>query len=86
MPLSRKSSDLEKFFVNRCVGKSISDCVEAMIGALFLSSSNPSRELKSGETGLYRVFRWLDDIKCVPLKSSGILDKVKDIKTSSLDL
>ena len=31
-------------FKNKCVGKAISDCVEAMIGALFLSASNPERE------------------------------------------
>ena len=60
--------------MNKCVGKAISDCVEAMIGALFLSASNPQREEQSGETGLYRAFRWLDQIKCIPLKTSGILD------------
>jgi hypothetical protein len=32
------------FFKNKCVGKAISDCVEAMTGSLFLSASNPSRE------------------------------------------
>jgi hypothetical protein len=57
-----------------------------MIGALFLSSTNPLREAKCDETGLYRTMKWLNDIKCIPLKTSGILDMVKKFKKSSLEL
>ena len=57
-----------------------------MIGALFLSATNAEREKKCGETGLYRAFRWLDAIKCVPLKTSGILKNVKQFKESTLNL
>lgn len=86
MPLTSRSAEQEPVYTNRCVGKAISDCVEALIGALYLSATNPHRESKTGETGLYRAMRWLDDIKCVPLGASGILDMVKQVKTSSLDL
>ena len=44
MPLSTKSREQEKYYLNRCVGKSISDCVEAMIGAIYLSATNLDRE------------------------------------------
>lgn len=74
MPLSEKSRETEKFFTNSCVGKSISDVVEALTGAIYLSATNKEREQQSCETGLYRAMRWLNDIKCVPLKTSGILD------------
>ena len=57
-----------------------------MIGALYLSSANPAREASTGETGLYRAVKWLDDIKCAPLKTSGILDIIRQAKTSSLNL
>ena len=77
MPLSAKSAETEKVFTNSCVGKSISDCVEALIGALYLSATNPEREAATRETGLYRAMRWLDDIKCVPLRSSGVLEIIK---------
>jgi hypothetical protein len=86
IPLSQRSYEIEKVYTNKCVGKAISDCVEAMIGALFLSSSNPIREQKCGEIGLYRAMRWLSDIKCVPLRTSGILDKIKNVKSSTLNL
>lgn len=76
----------EKVYRNKCVGKAISDSVEAMIGALYLTAANPIREQKTGETGLYRACKWLSDIKCLPLQTSGILDIVKSIKTSSLNL
>ena len=36
--------DNHDLYRNKCVGKSVSDCVEAMIGALFLTASNPIRE------------------------------------------
>ena len=86
VPLTQKSKDCEAFVTNRCVGKAISDCVEAMIGALYLSATNEYREEKTGETGLYRAFRWLDSIKCIPLKASGILAQVRGIKQSNLGL
>ena len=57
-----------------------------MIGALFLTSTNPEKEKETGETGLYRTMRWLDAIKCVPLKTSGILKQIQTFKTSTLDL
>ena len=41
MPLSNKSFESEKVFSNKCIGKAISDCVEALIGAIYLSSTNP---------------------------------------------
>lgn len=53
----------------------MADCVEALIGAIFLTASNPEREKKSGETGLYRAVRWLAEIKCLPLKEAEVLDK-----------
>jgi len=86
IPLSDKSFDEEKTFKTRCVGKAVSDCVEALIGALFLTSTNPLKEKEYDETGLYRTMRWLDDIKCLPLKTSGILKQMKSVKTSTLDL
>jgi len=73
MPLTKKSFEEEFTFKNKCVGKAVSDSVEALIGALYLSSTNPERERQSGETGLYRTMKWLDNIKCLPLKTSGIL-------------
>jgi hypothetical protein len=85
-PLSKASFEKEKVFKNKCVGKAISDSVEAMIGALYLTAANPMRESKTGETGLYRACKWLNDIKCLPLKTSGILNIFKSIKTSSLNL
>jgi len=66
---------LEQSFENKCVGKAVADCVEALIGALFLTASNPDREKKSGETGLYRAVEWLAEIKCLPLKEAEVLDK-----------
>lgn len=51
-----------------------------------MTASTPKREAESGVTGLYRAMKWLDDIKCVPLKASGILQQVARIKTSSLNL
>jgi hypothetical protein len=50
--------------------------VEAMTGALFLSASNPARELKCQQSGLYRSIKWLNDINCLPLQTSGILEKL----------
>ena len=86
VPLSEKSFDEEATFLTKCIGKAVSDCVEALIGALFISSTNPQREKECGETGLYRTLRWLDDIKCVPLKASGILKQIKSVKSSTMDL
>jgi dsRNA-specific ribonuclease len=43
-PLTEASQDKEKVYRNKCVGKAISDSVEAMIGALYLTAANPSRE------------------------------------------
>lgn len=45
----------EKVYRNKCVGKAISDSVEALIGALYLTAANPEREAKTGETGLFRA-------------------------------
>ena len=86
IPLSDKSQRLEQTHKSDCIGKSMSDCIEALIGALYLTSSHPERESKTGETGLFRAMTWLSDIKCVPLKTAGIMDKIKLIKESSLDL
>lgn len=45
VPLSEWHSKPEELiFKNDCIGKSMSDCMEALIGALFLSSSCPQRE------------------------------------------
>ena len=60
--------------------------MEALIGALFLTASNPQREARTGQTGLHRAFCWLNDIKCVPLRAAGIMDKISKVKRSSLDL
>ena len=30
--------------------------------------------------------KWLSDIKCVPLETSGILNSIKEIENSNLDL
>jgi hypothetical protein len=86
VPLTNRSLENEKIYTNKCIGKSISDCVEALIGALYLSATNPTREATHGETGLYRAMRWMDEVRCIPLKSAGILPLMKDVKTSSLDL
>jgi hypothetical protein len=51
-----------------------------------LSATSPQREARTGETGLYRAMKWLSDIKCVPLATSGILDSIKQIENSNLDL
>lgn len=77
MPLTQRSLEQEQVFTNKCIGKAISDCVEALIGALYLSSTNPYREAQTGETGLYRAMKWLSDIKCVPLETGGILNSIK---------
>ena len=77
MPLTHRSLEQEQVFTNRCIGKAISDCVEALIGAIYLSSTSPTREAQTGETGLYRAMKWLSDIKCVPLEAAGVLDSIK---------
>jgi len=76
IPLTQDSQENEKYFETNCVGKAMSDCVEALIGALFLTASNPKREQLTGQTGLYRAFCWLNDINCIPLKTSGIMKKI----------
>ena len=86
MPLSAQSIKEESTYVNKCIGKSLSDSCEAMIGALFLTATNPNREYLTGETGLYRSFKWLDDIRCLPLKTSGILKQISKVKESTLNI
>ena len=87
LPLTYKELALgDRYYKNKCIGKAVSDSVEAMIGALFLTASNPMIEKKTKQTGLYRAFKWLSDIKCVPLRTSGILDRVKQYELSTLDL
>ena len=86
MPLTEASFEKEETYQNKCVGKAIADSVEAMIGALYLTAANPVREAQTGETGLLRAAKWLDDIRCAPLKTSGILDILGRVKSSSLDL
>lgn len=86
VPLSEESLKMEQTHKSDCIGKSMSDCIEALIGALYLTSSYPERELQTGVTGLYRAMTWLNDIKCVPLKTAGIMEKIRMIKQSSLDL
>ena len=44
MPLSPQSMKEESTYINKCIGKALSDSCEAMIGALFLTATNPSRE------------------------------------------
>ncbi len=61
-------------------------CIKALIGALFLTASNPDREKNSGETGLYRVVRWLAEIKFLPLNEEDVLDKFKKFSESTLNL
>ena len=86
MPLTQRSVEHEQVYTNKCIGKAISDCVEALIGAIYLSATSPQRESRTGETGLYRAMKWLSDIKCVPLETSGILNSIKEIENSNLDL
>lgn len=54
-------------------GKSNIRLIESLTGALFLTASNPTRERRSGVSGLYRAIKWLNDIKCLPLETAGIL-------------
>ena len=46
-PMSEQSKEKEATFKNRLIGKSISDAVEALIGALFLTATNQERAIKS---------------------------------------
>lgn len=49
IPLTEKSANYDdRYFKNKCVGKAISDSVEALTGALFLTGTNPYREKFTG--------------------------------------
>lgn len=62
IPMSKKSRDNEKVFRTKTVGKAVSDSVEAMTGALFLTASEPERERQHRVTGLFQAIKWLNDI------------------------
>jgi hypothetical protein len=57
-----------------------------MTGALFLSASNPIRESRNQQSGLYRSIKWLNDINCLPLQTGGILEKLSQTHSSTFDL
>lgn len=59
--------DNTRFISNRCVGKNVTDAVEALACALYLS------------TKCFRtVLDWISDIKLVPIKLTGdMIDKFK---------
>ena len=55
----------QKFITNKCVGKNVTDAVEALTCALYLST-------KCFKT----VLEWINDIKLVPIKMAwDIIDK-----------
>mmetsp|Transcript_12898 Transcript_12898/g.19989 ORF Transcript_12898/g.19989 Transcript_12898/m.19989 type:complete len:454 (-) Transcript_12898:711-2072(-) len=87
VPLKNAHLDFnDRFFKNKCIGKAVSDSVEAMIGAIFLTASNPIVEKLRGESGLYRATKWLSDISCVPLKTAGLLETFSGVKSSTMGL
>lgn len=51
--------------LNLCVGKSLSDTVEALIGAHFLTNDN-----------LVKTLQWISDISLVPLEQAGIFKQL----------
>lgn len=53
---------------NACPGKCLADCVEAMIGAHFLTNDN-----------LCGTLQWISDIKLVPLEQAGLFEWLKDV-------
>ena len=51
--------------LNACPGKSLSDTIEALIGAHFLTNDD-----------LCKTLQWISDIKLVPLEQSGLLSQL----------
>lgn len=60
--------------LNSCVGKSLADSVEAMIGAHLLSNDD-----------LLKTLQWISDIRLVPLEQTGVFEQLSDIQKSTYD-
>ena len=85
-PMTDLSRQKEFKYKTSTVGKAVSDSVEALTGALFLSAIDPKRQQLHGENGLYRAIKWLNDIDCLPLQLAGILPKIRSIQQPTLNL
>ena len=82
VPMTQKSREQEQKISSKTVGKAVSDSVEAMTGALFLSNSIDEGEM----TGLYRAIKWLNDIDCLPLEKADVLSKIRSFTHSTFGL